>query len=158
MDLVIRHLRGPTVVLMDEIDVALQRYPELDDSFWESLRSLATTQVEGSLSFVLAASAPPSQLAQRNGIGSPFFNIFGYTVSLGPLSEPDARALIASSPLSFHESDVEWILGQSGLWPILLQTLCRERLFTLEEGDTGNDWREEGLRQIEPLEHLLIGQ
>ncbi|NIR92457.1 MAG: ATP-binding protein, partial [Gammaproteobacteria bacterium] len=80
----------PTVILLDEIGVALQRYPELDDAFWESLRSLATNQVGGHLAFVLAGSESPDELARHSGFGSPFFNIFGYTAELGPLSEPEA--------------------------------------------------------------------
>ena len=30
-----RNFNLPTVILLDEIGVALQRYPELDDTFWE---------------------------------------------------------------------------------------------------------------------------
>jgi hypothetical protein len=157
LDVVSRHLRTPTVVLLDEIDVALQRYPELDNSFWEGLQSLAATQVEGNLSFVLAATEPPDQLARHGGVGSPFFNIFGYTVALGSLTEPEARALIASSPIPFPHADAEWILTQSERWPILLQILCRERLFALEDGAVDEAWREEGLCQIEPFRHLLGG-
>ena len=152
-----RHLRTPTVVLLDEIDVALQRYSELDNYFWEGLRSLATTQVEGNLSFVLAGNVLPTQLARDSGIGSPFFNIFKRIVELKALDEQDARELIASSPIPFHLSDVEWILDQSECWPILLQILCGERLIALEEGASDDAWREESLRQIEPFQHLLAG-
>jgi hypothetical protein len=156
MDVVSRSLRSPTVVLLDEIGVALESYPELDDSFWEGLRSLATTQVGGNLAFVLAASKPPDQLARHSNLGSPFFNVFGYyTATLGPLTEPEARELIASSPIPFPPADVDWILVQSGRWPLLLQILCRERLITLEEGETDDTWREDGLHQITPFQHLL---
>lgn len=94
--------------------VALEHYPELDFTFWESLRALATTQAAGNVAFVLAASVPPDQLASRSGMGSPFFNIFGYTVRLRPLLEREARALIASAPLPFAPADVEWMLSESG--------------------------------------------
>ncbi|MGH9839815.1 MAG: hypothetical protein ACREEM_13620 [Blastocatellia bacterium] len=157
LDVAIRHLSTPAVVLLDEIDVALQRYPELDNIFWEGLRSLAATQVSGNLSFVLAGNALPKQLARDNGIGSPFFNIFKRTVELKALDERDARELIGSSPMPFHPSDVEWILAQSKCWPILLQILCGERLIALEEEANDETWREEGLRQIEPFQHLLKG-
>jgi hypothetical protein len=155
MDMVSRSLRTPTVILLDEIGVALQRYPELDDAFWEGLRSLTTTQVGGNLAFVLAAQEPPDQLARHSGLGSPFFNIFGHTATLGPLTEPEARELIASSPIPFPSADVDWILAQSGRWPLLLQILCHERLIALEEGETGDTWQEEVPRQIEPFRHLL---
>ena len=47
MDVVSRGLCTPTIILLDEIGVALQRCPDLDTSFWESLRSLATNHVRG---------------------------------------------------------------------------------------------------------------
>ncbi len=33
----------PTIILLDEIGVALQRYHELENTFWEGLRSLASS-------------------------------------------------------------------------------------------------------------------
>jgi len=155
LDVVSRELNRPTVILLDEIGVALQRYPELDDSFWEGLRALATNQVGGNLAFVLAAHESPDQLANHNDLGSPFFNIFGYTAILSPLKEVEAQALIDSSPIPFPSDDIAWILDQSGGWPILLQILCRERLITLEDGEIDTTWRDDGLRQIEPFRHLL---
>lgn len=151
LDIVSDNLQRPTVVLLDEIGVALARYPELDDAFWESLRSLATNQVGGALAFVLAASEAPELLAQHQGMGSPFFNIFGYTAHLGPLTDDEAQELIASSPIPFTAADVVWILAQSGRWPMPLQILCRERLLTLEEGDLGDAWREDAQQQIAPF-------
>jgi hypothetical protein len=148
-------LWAPTVILFDEIGVALQRYPELDNAFWESLRALAANQVGGHLGFVLASHDMPDLLAQRSGLGSPFFNIFGYVVKLGPLREAEARGLIASSPIPFPPGDVAWILEKSKCWPILLQVLCRERLIALEEGDAGQDWREDSLSQVTMFRHLL---
>ena len=136
--MVSEQLRQPTVILFDEIGVALTRYPELDDAFWESLRSLATNQVDGNLGFVLSSAQPPDVLAQHQGLGSPFFNIFGYTAVLGHLSEAGARALIATSPTPFANDDVEWILAESGRWPMPLQILCRERLLSLSEGEPGD--------------------
>jgi hypothetical protein len=150
-----RELKRPTVILLDEIGVALQRYPELDDSFWEGLRALATNQVDGNLGFVLAAQESPDQLAQHNDFGSPFFNIFGYAAMLGPLRQEEALTLIANSPITFPADDVKWMLEQSGRWPILLQILCRERLMALEDGETDTVWREDGLQQIGPFRHLL---
>ena len=155
MDAVSLGLRTPTIILMDEIGVALQRYPELDVAFWESLRSLATNYLGGNLAFVLAAHESPGQLAQCSNIGSPFFNIFGYTATLGPLTSREARELIASSPIPFPPGDADWILDRSQCWPMLLQILCRERLFALEEEEPDDAWREEALRQMGPFLHLL---
>ena len=154
MDVVSDELQESTVVLMDEIGVALQRYPELDETFWESLRSLATNQVGGRLGFVLAGAEAPGQLAQQSGMGSPFFNIFGYVAKLGPLTEPEARALIASAPIPFSDADTAWILLESERWPVLLQILCRERLLTLEEGMPDAGWREEAREQLSPFLYL----
>ena len=91
----------------------------------------------------------------QSRLGSPFFNIFGYVAALGPLTDREALELITTSPMTFPESDVEWILTRSGRWPILLQILGRERLVTLEEGDASEAWRAEGLRQMEPFGYLV---
>lgn len=154
MDVVSSNLRQPTVILLDEIGVGLQRCPELDDGFWESLRSLATNQTNGNLGFVLATPESPIDLATSTGHSSPFFNIFGYTTTLGAMTESEARELIGSSPIPFPAQDIEWILNQSKCWPLLLQILCRERLFSLEEGETEDDWREVGLEQLKPFADL----
>jgi DNA-binding CsgD family transcriptional regulator len=148
LDEVSGRIAQPTVILLDEIGVALERYPALNNSFWESLRSLATNQANGRLAFVLAAHESPADLAQAGGFGSPFFNIFGYAATLGPLEEEDARQLLASSPIPFPPADIEWMLERSGRWPYPLQILARERLLTLEEGDPSPTWRNEALAQI----------
>jgi hypothetical protein len=33
--------------------------------------------------------------------------------------------------------------------------LCRERLFSLEDGEMRDDWHEEGLQQMQPFTHLF---
>lgn len=153
LDTIIGGVRAPTVMLLDEIGVALERYPELDDELWESLRSLGP-QLGGRLGFVLAAHTSPVQLAGASGHSSPFFNIFGYTATLGPISQQEALELIGSSPQPFAPDDVTWILEHGRGWPIILQTLCRERLVSLEAGEHDEAWREEALRQIAPYQVL----
>jgi DNA-binding winged helix-turn-helix (wHTH) protein len=155
LEVMSEHLRHPTVILLDEIGVALQRYVELDEAFWESLRALATHLVGGRLAFVLTARESPAQLASSSQLSSPFFNTFGYTTGLGPLTEPEARALIASSPLPFSAAETDWILTHSQRWPLLLQVLCRARLIALEVGETDHAWQEDGLHQIELFRFLL---
>jgi cellulose biosynthesis protein BcsQ len=149
------NIKIPTVILMDEVGVGLQRCPELDDSFWESLRSLATNQTNGNLAFVLATQENPINLAHNTGHSSPFFNIFGYTATLGAFSEVEARELITSSPKSFSADDIDWILTHSGRWPLLLQILCRTRLFYIEEEDSNDGWKAEGLQQISPFRAVI---
>ncbi len=149
-------LLQPTVLLLDEVSVALDRYHELDIGFWEGLRALAINQVGGQLAFVLSTAHAPHELAERYpSAGSPFFNIFGYSAPLGPFVEAEARALLLSSPIPFSDRDRQWIWEQSGGWPILLQILARERLLALQEGQAGDDWQAEGLRQLQPFRHLL---
>ncbi len=152
LDIVADELNDPTIIIFDEIGVALSRYGDtLDDAFWESLRSLATNQLDGQLGFVLSSHLPPSDLATSQGFGSPFFNIFGYTAMLRAFNEDEARELIGSSPLPFSEMDTAWILDKSQLWPMPLQILCRERLIALEEEEGDDSWREEALMQIAPF-------
>lgn len=155
MDAVSHHLRSPTVILMDEIGAGLRRSLELDDRLWDCLRSLATNYTNGNLAFILASPESPLEIAHKTGHSSPFFNIFSYTTTLGALTPAEARELIASSPLLFPQDDVEWILAQSHCFPLLVQILCRERLFSLEDGETGDDWRQEALQQIQSFAHLL---
>lgn len=154
LDLVSEQLAQPTIILLDEIGVALGRYPELDDAFWESLRSLATNQVNGNLAFILTAQERPETLASSQGMGSPFFNIFGYTATLGPLDEKAAHELMGNAPTPFTAEDTTWMLQKSGRWPILLQILCRERLLALEE-DVDN-WQEEAWAQAAPFAKTLF--
>lgn len=153
LDIIGENLTLPTVILLDEIGVALQRYQELDDLFWDGLRSLVTSG--SSIAFVVASHLPPIELANNNKLSSPFLNVFGYTTTLGPLTETEALELIASSPIPFPANDTEWILAESRRWPILIQVLCREKLAALEANETDETWREEGKRQMVPFGHLL---
>ena len=153
LDIIDRYLTLPTVILLDEIGVALQRYQELDDYFWDGLRSLVTAG--SSIAFVLASHLSPLELANNNKLSSPFLNVFGFTTTLGPLTELEALELITSSPIPFPDNDVEWILAESKRWPILIQVLCREKLSDLEANKSNEAWREEGKRQMLPFRHLL---
>jgi hypothetical protein len=154
IDVVSHHLQKRAVILMDEIGAALSS-PELDQQFWWSLRSLGSNYAGGKLGFLLTAHTAPNVLAHAHDKPSPFFNIFGHMLKLGPLSEDEAHELVASSPIPFDAADVAWILDQSGRWPALLQILCHTRLTALQEGHTGTAWREEGTRRITPFRYLL---
>src|SRR5262249_59256735 len=108
MDVASGGLYDPAVIMLDEIGSALES-PELDLKFWWSLRSLCTNQVSGHLAVLLASQQPPLQQARDYDKPSPFFNIFS-RMDLGPLAEPAARELIASSPLPIAEAEAAWIL------------------------------------------------
>jgi hypothetical protein len=144
---------SPCIVLMDELARGLAS-PELDQDFWHCLRSLLNAPTQGQLGFLLSSHEPPQQLADERGKTSPFFNMF-QTLELGPFTEAEARQLITDSPIPFPESDVDWILSQSGRWPFLLQILCQERLATLQQDDRTEKWREAGMSQITQHTHLL---
>ena len=154
IDAMIDHVDSPTVLILDEIGAALEA-PELDMPFWWSLRSLGTNLTNGNLGYLIASHEPPMQVAEEQGKPSPFFNIFGHVIQLGPIQQADARALIASAPIAFDTADIEWILLQSKCWPALLQTLCHTRLATLEDGVTNESWRAEALIRMQPYEQLL---
>jgi hypothetical protein len=148
-----RALDQPTVVLMDHIDKALGR-EQVDDEnellslgFWEGLRSLASAS--GNLAYLLASREKADQLAERFQVfASPFFNLFGHIIQLGPLEVAAARELIASSPTQFPSEDVDEIIKLSERLPLALQMLCSERLFALETGDRSGEWRENALQEI----------
>ena len=153
MNTVSNHLEMPTVLLFDEIGAALAA-PELDMEFWWSLRSLGTNQTAGRLAFILTAHRPPDEEASSYGKPSPFFNIF-LRLDLGPLSEPEARELIASSPVAVDPADVAWMLEQSACWPAALQALCQAYLASRSDESERHTWRADALRLMQPFRHLM---
>lgn len=153
-DMVAHKICEPVVILMDEIEAALQT-PDFDESFWWNMRSLATTQTDGKLSLILTARDTPAQVANEIGKPSPFFNIFGHMLKLGVMKDAEAQDLIANSPIPFSSNDTEWIIEQSGRCPALIQILAFHCLQSLEDEETDNAWQEEGRRQIEPFRYLL---
>lgn len=156
IEIVEQYLEIPVILLLDEISVGLKA-PELDEQFWWGMRSLGSNHANGKIGFLLAAQQAPEEMLQDDNKPSPFLNIFGHVLNLGPLTEAEALALIGSSPISFAERDVDWILTQSGKWPALLQMLCHARLTALEEGRKDNNWRKEGQQRMAPYRYLLEG-
>lgn len=154
VDIICRYLAHPTVVLLDEIQIALGN-PEFTQQLWWSLRSLASNLTEGKLAFVIASQKTPDLLQIETGKPSPFLNIFGHLIVLGPLGKDEALELIESSPHPFSPKDVDWILENSGLWPALLQILCSTRLVTMEEGVSDDSWKQDALANIKPYRYLL---
>lgn len=149
MDLIEGNITHPTIILLDEVATALQRYSDLDSSFWECFRFLVSApETEGKLAFVLSARECPKLMARKSGISSAFFNIFGQTIELGSLTEDEAKELINDSPIPFMDEDISWIIENSKCWPLFIQILCRTRLFYLQEDLGGDNWKDEGLKQI----------
>lgn len=143
-----------TILLFDEFEVALFS-PDFDAGFWAGLRSLGTNYTKGMLGFVIALHREPSATADPGEAQSPFLNIFGHTISLGPLEKAEALELIRSSPREFSAEDVDWILRESGGHPCLLQLLCDTRLTALEEQQLGEEWKTGALARIRRFGHLL---
>jgi hypothetical protein len=150
LDVVSDGLDSPSIFLFDELEAALVA-PELDQDFWWSLRALVSTQTQGNLAFVTASLISPSKLAESQDRPSPFFNIFGTTCELGPLCADEALEMLEGVLPGLGAADVEWILAESGGWPLLLQILLRSR--ALARGDI--DWREVGRTQCQPFAHLF---
>jgi len=144
-ELLAEHLTTPTIILLDEVSVVLERRAdEFSNEFWEGLRALSTTMLQPScLGFVISSPKHPKELnrllEQKSGLSSAFFNIFGYSVKAAPFIEQEALALINSSPIEFCDEDKLYILQQSQYKPHQLQRLCRERLDILISGGDKND-------------------
>lgn len=155
LDITSRFVRTPTIVLLDEIGVAIERYPELDNVFWESLRHLCTMEVGGNLSFVLASHNSPDKIALHKGMSSPFFNIFGYSALLGPLTNNEASLFLDNSMINFSEQERKWVMETSQGWPILLNLLCQHKRFSLEEGDSTDRWQVETEPQLAVFKRSL---
>lgn len=154
VDIVVRYLVNPTVILLDEIQIALTN-PEFTQQFWWSLRSLSSNLTDGKMAFVIAAQNQLPALQNALGKPSPFLNIFGHSIQLGPLKEEEARQLIQSSPLPFSPADADWIIQHSGCWPALLQILCSTRLVALQENQSDEIWKGDALTNIQPYRYLL---
>jgi hypothetical protein len=154
MEITDQYLEIPTLILMDEISAGLAA-PDLDEQFWWGLRSLGSNHAGGKIGFVLSTHQPPEELILDHSKPSPFFNIFGHVLTLGPLTEAEARDLIHSSPFPFPEADIVWILEQSGCWPALVQMLSHARLIALQESRSDEQWKKEALRRIAPYVYLL---
>jgi hypothetical protein len=154
VDIFTRYINQPTVILLDEIQIALTN-PEFTQQFWWSLRSLVSNFTDGRLALIMSAQRNPALLAIDHGRPSPFLNIFGHTLNLGPLTLEEALELINTSPIPFAPADVEWILQESGRWPALLQILCSTRLVSLEENQMDESWKAEARANIQPYAHLF---
>jgi hypothetical protein len=153
IDTLARRIHAPTVILLDEIQAAFM-LPDLDRQFWWALRSLGTNLTEGKLSFIITSSKPLSELILDDGQPSPFLNIFGHVMDLGPFTEEEAFEFLRYSPIRFDEKTMEWMIKTSQRWPALLQILCN----LYYESDLENDldgWKTAALERLRPYQGLL---
>lgn len=139
-------LTAPTIVVIDELSIGMQA-SELDCEFWWGMRAILNAQISENLAFLIASPQDPADLAEEQGQTSPFFNMFN-TLQLGPMTEAEARCLIAASPVPIPPGDVGWILEKSGLRPSRLQILCQEWLLAHQASEGGAPWQERGLQRF----------
>ena len=143
-------LDAPTVVLLDEVDKGLRR-PGLAE-LWGTLRSAASRHPRQLLAFAVACRAIPA-VENSTPYESPLLNIIGEVIELGPFTREEATELIAASPRTFPDADVEWMLEQSECWPALLQVFCDTRLSAFDTDDEGG-WRQHALLRARQWLHL----
>lgn len=153
MDCIAFKIKRPTIIMLDELTAGLEA-PELNEAFWWSMCSWVSHYANGNLAFAIASHDLPMKLAEARGKPSLFFNMFN-TLELGPFNRKEALDLIDSAPIPFELTDIEWILEQSGCWPILVQVLCQARLLSLQGVIEAEAWQNEGLEQMARLSHLL---
>ncbi|RKZ74089.1 MAG: hypothetical protein DRR19_30405 [Candidatus Parabeggiatoa sp. nov. 1] len=156
MDTVTEHLDTPTFILLDDVDRGMKN-PSLDQPFWDGLRALSNDIKGGKLAFLTTSREKPWEIAQTYGKESPFFNIFGHVLTLGPLLEDEACELVTAAEHTAQlpgERDAEaweWILEQSQRWPMSLQKLADCYIKTMKYGEPARDkWREACLERIKP--------
>ncbi len=154
-DIVEKHLKKPTIILLDEFNAIVTRCPnELDNNFWESLRSLSNNTLNPQyLGFVLAANKNISILEKELSKSadfdvSPFFSIFGKSISLGSLERHEAEELIAisPSPYKFSTQDIDFICNITKCQPFYLQIACQIGLDAMMLNHT--DWRKDAEQLI----------
>ena len=72
-----KHLKKPTVIILDNMDFILSEKSEtFDDYFWGALRALVVDMEFQCLSFIVSSIKKPSQHIKFTQTGSDFFNIF----------------------------------------------------------------------------------
>ena len=151
------NLNQSKFIFLDDVDRGLTN-PSLDQSFWDGLRALGS---RGQLAFLATSRKKPSEVEKADGKSSPFFNIFGQAITLGPLSEKDARDLLkaaeqsAQLPVAYDAEAWEWILEKSQRWPMLLQKLANCYINAMKYGDPKPDkWQKACLEREMPSNSL----
>lgn len=153
IDTLAKRIHLPTVILLDEIQAAFM-IPALDKQFWWALRSLSTNLTEGKLAFVISSQKTLGDIVFDDGLPSPFLNIFGHVINLGPFSEAEALQFLLSCPIELSGEEQEWILATSQRWPALMQILCNLRYEAQFEAEIV-DWKSVGLERLRPYQGLL---
>ncbi len=137
-----RHRDGQgLLLLLDELEaLVVHRFP---NAFFERLRSWAGNNL---VALVVATHKPVAELVRVHGLTSPFFNLFGDVLELGPLTEAEAEELLARAAqagLPFREAEKArikaWARQGRGYHPAKLQLMAREVFWAKTQGTV--DWR-----------------
>jgi serine/threonine-protein kinase len=127
------------VLLCDELELAVQN-PELDESFFGALRSLASSGVvfvTASRLSLLELDQYTSEETRMKVLGSPFFNIFA-EFPLGPFEDHEVAEMLAGSlertPVHFSDHDLELLDRIAGRHPYFLQLTAFHLFNQLQQG------------------------
>ncbi len=139
---------SPMTILLDDVEEAAR----LDPSVWDALRFLGASR-SGSVNIIMSSTYSIGELWDRYETLRPLLRVTGHEILLGPLAGPEARELIASSPVPFPEEDEDWILENSGKEPCWLQILCDFCLRHLR-GDRDAEWKTRALARCNAIMRL----
>jgi hypothetical protein len=145
----LKQVEIPTIIMMDEVGAGLNS-ETLTPEFWYNLRSLAGHSPH--LGFLMTARESVQVLAKNAGKPSPFFNLFGHTLELEAFTDDEAQDFLNNFPGKLSSKDRQWILDNSGGWPVFLQMICDERLIALEEKQLDELWKVEALKRIKTFQ------
>lgn len=145
----LKQVEIPTIIMMDEVGAGLNS-ETLTPEFWYNLRSLAGHSPH--LGFLMTARESVQVLAKNAGKPSPFFNLFGHTLELEAFTDDEAQDFLNHFPGKLSSKDRQWILDNSGGWPVFLQMICDERLIALEEKQLDEHWKVEALKRIKTFQ------
>ncbi len=129
------------VLLLDELEaLVVHRFP---NAFFDRLRSWAGNNL---VALVVVTHKPVAELVRVHGLTSPFFNLFGDLLELGPLTEAEAEELLARAAQAgrpFNEAEKarikRWAQEGPGYHPAKLQIMAREVFWAKAQGRV--DWR-----------------
>jgi len=145
----LKQVNVPTIILMDEVGAGLKS-ETLSPDFWYNLRYLAGHSPN--LGFLMTARENIQVLAKNAGKPSPFFNLFGHTLELEEFTDSEARDFLNHFPQKLSLEDRQWILDNSGCWPVFLQIISDQRLIALEEKQSDEVWKAEALKRIKTFQ------
>ena len=132
----IKHINWQLVLMIDELEVLLDR-PYLNNTeFLGGLRGLVS-QSDGALILVMTTNTSLTQLHQKTRpftSGSPYFNFLDEIV-LGSLSDSEVEELLDQGDTDFSDDDRRFIKEITGEHPYLLQVAASALWESYKNGD-----------------------